>query len=144
MPAENIYTKTEQRKEIKMIYTSYYSNRELMFAPAQLRLVGISNSVPKWFAGEVFKELAPSWEMIHMEDKKEYERLYRSQVLAKLYPCEVMRTLDNSILLCWERPGPFCHRHIVAEWLEKATGKPVQEFRSKYSPEQDAQLTFDF
>jgi uncharacterized protein (DUF488 family) len=23
----------------------------------------------------------------------------------------------NSVLLCWENPGEFCHRRIVASWI---------------------------
>lgn len=38
--------------------------------------------------------------------------------MSKLDPEEIYRKLDNSILLCYEENTEFCHRHIVAAWLE--------------------------
>jgi len=111
-----------------MIFTSYYSNKALKNIGGLFRLVGISQGVPKWYKGEVFKKLAPSWAMVKMKNMDEYTRLYKSQILAKLNPIEIAAQLDNSILLCWEKPGEFCHRRLVAEWLEKATGENVPEF----------------
>jgi hypothetical protein len=35
---------------------------------------------------------------------------------------------DNVILLCYEKPGDFCHRHIVADWLESNFGMRVDEY----------------
>lgn len=37
------------------------------------------------------------------------------------------KELDGSVLLCWEKSGAFCHRRLVAEWLEDAVGEKVQE-----------------
>jgi hypothetical protein len=32
---------------------------------------------------------------------------------------EVLRDLgDDAVLLCYEKPGQFCHRHLVAQWLK--------------------------
>jgi hypothetical protein len=31
-------------------------------------------------------------------------------------------------LLCWEAPGKFCHRRLVAAWLEDALGIDVPEY----------------
>jgi hypothetical protein len=31
------------------------------------------------------------------------------------------------VLLCWEKPGQFCHRHIAAAWLERHGFGPVSE-----------------
>ena len=35
---------------------------------------------------------------------------------------------DNFIMCCWEPPGEFCHRRVVAAWLRKHTGVLVEEF----------------
>ncbi len=32
---------------------------------------------------------------------------------------EVADDLYGKILLCYEKPENFCHRHILAEWLRK-------------------------
>jgi len=34
---------------------------------------------------------------------------------------------EDSILLCWEKSGDFCHRRLVAEWLEKELNVKVNE-----------------
>jgi len=36
-----------------------------------------------------------------------------------LNPVHVADDLEGKVLLCWELPGQFCHRRLVAEWLEK-------------------------
>ena len=43
-----------------------------------------------------------------------------------LDPHEVYKYLDNKILLCYERPEDFCHRHIIANWF-KAYGHECKE-----------------
>ena len=111
-----------------MIQTSYYSNKSLALARGKSRLVGISQGVPKWFSGEVYKALAPTWEMVRMKDMERYIKLYHAQILGKLDPHKTAKLLENSILLCWERPGEFCHRRLVAEWLERETGIIVPEY----------------
>ena len=119
-----------------MIQTSYYSNKDLREVAGTFRLVGISQGVPKWYHGEVFKDLAPTWAMVRMKDMEEYTRHYQGRILKYLNPLEVAEKLNNSILLCWEKPGEFCHRRLVAEWLEAATGEPVPEFQKPKGPEQ--------
>ena len=44
-------------------------------------------------------------------------------------PVKVLEDLggDNFVMLCWEKPGEFCHRTLVGKWLE-AAGADVQEF----------------
>ena len=32
-------------------------------------------------------------------------------------------------MLCWEPPGKFCHRRLVAKWLEEHLGVDVPELR---------------
>ncbi|MGZ4303127.1 MAG: DUF488 family protein [Gaiellaceae bacterium] len=31
------------------------------------------------------------------------------------------------VLLCFEKPGQFCHRRVLAEWWEEQTGQHVPE-----------------
>ena len=114
-----------------MIYTSYYANRNLYGGQLGLRLVGMSLKIPHWFKGGVFRQLAPTPEILSIKTPEIYTRRYRDEVLSELDPLRVAGVLDNSVLLCWESPGKFCHRHIVARWLEDATGCEVPEFGRK-------------
>lgn len=60
--------------------------------------------------------------------QQEYERLYREQVLSKLDPQNIYDMFRNNVLLCWENPGEFCHRRIVAAWLYENLGIIVNEW----------------
>jgi hypothetical protein len=31
------------------------------------------------------------------------------------------------VLLCWERPGEFCHRRLFADWWQQRAGEEVPE-----------------
>jgi hypothetical protein len=88
--------------------------------------------LPKDYA--VFKALAPgAW--FNKVDEAEYRRLYQ-EILDSLNPREVWDELHRlageaePVLLCYEKPGEFCHRRIVAEWFYNELGKMVR----KYAP----------
>ena len=111
-----------------MIQTSYFANRAIR--EAGLRLVAISLDVPRGFQCERYPLLAPTRSMIslaHEGRTDEYTELYTSQVLSHLDAQKVYEELDGAVLLCWETAGKFCHRRLVAEWLEQATGEVVPE-----------------
>lgn len=96
--------------------------------------IAISLYTPKFFKGRAYKKLAPTvqileWWNASAKDSKAqiiYRKLYYRDVLNKLDANEVAKELDGKTLLCYERPGEFCHRHIVAEWLT-AAGYPCKE-----------------
>lgn len=80
----------------------------------------------RYWSGPKYEPLFPTWDMIRMTDEEEYERVYREQILDKLDPLEVYNDLgEDAILLCYESIAKiesgetFCHRHIVAAWLEE-------------------------
>jgi uncharacterized protein (DUF488 family) len=90
--------------------------------------VAISQGVPRWYKGRRYMTLAPPWELVKIEDEKLFRKLYHTHVLAKLEPRTVFNELgENAVLLCWEAPGKFCHRRVVAEWLEKALNVTINE-----------------
>jgi hypothetical protein len=84
----------------------------------------------------IYRRLAPgSW--FNSVSKEEYERLYQAEVLDKLNPQEVwdeLHKLANGaepVLLCYEKPPfddrNFCHRRLIAAWLERELGVEVPE-----------------
>lgn len=82
----------------------------------------------RFFTGRRYKTLAPPEGLIKIKDEALFRKLYKEQVLSKLDPATVYRELgENAVLLCWEAPGKFCHRRVVAEWLEKALMIKVPE-----------------
>jgi uncharacterized protein (DUF488 family) len=95
--------------------------------------VAISLGVPRGWQGRRYKALAPPRDLIKIMEPERFIPLYRAQVLDKLDPMQVIRNLggDNFIMCCWELPGEFCHRRVVAAWLRKRTGVLVEEFNPK-------------
>jgi hypothetical protein len=89
----------------------------------------------------VFKALAPGpW--FNTVSKPKYERLYLAQ-LALLDAGQVAEDLAalagdaEPTLLCWEKP-PFtasnwCHRRLVASWLQQQLGIDVPELEPVHS-----------
>ena len=111
-----------------MILTSYFAKRSVK--KSGLEPIAISLTVPKGYQGKRYMALAPTREMINLAQEgrtEEYTKLYTEQVLSWLDPMKVYQQLDGSVLLCWEKSGSFCHRRLVAEWLEKGTGNKIDE-----------------
>lgn len=118
------------------MYTSYYGALDKL--PKNLRPVAISRQVPKWFTGAVEHRLAPAWKWLQMP-REEYDRRFRKW-LRRLDPWALYQELgDNAVLLCYEAPGKWCHRRLVAEWFENELGIVVPEwgFRRDETPPYD-------
>ena len=121
-----------------MIYTSNFFQQ-----PNDPRHISIAARAPDFFLGDVFSVLYPKWGFFQQykkdHDTLAYTRAYYEQVLSKLNPEEVFSILDklpkDSILVCWEAPGEFCHRRIVAKWLEDNLDIKVPEYDYQMAPE---------
>lgn len=98
--------------------------------------VSIAMRTPSWFRCKKYPPLFPPWELITQYkkdgDKEAYVQAYHEQVLSQLSPQKVYDDLKDSVLLCYEKPGDFCHRRLVAEWLRACLGVVVEEVR--YEP----------
>ena len=110
----------------QVIYTSNFS-----ISGKHPNAVAISRGIPKWFKGRRYLPLAPSWALINKTDPQTFTTLYHEQVLSLLDPKTVLQELgQNPVLLCWEKPGEFCHRMVVAAWLKDSVGVEVGELDS--------------
>ena len=112
-----------------MIYTSYFSKFKGDFGGKKYT-DGVSITLGgHWWKGNKCNELAPTsqilswWKNLTPEEQKTiakqniYKKLYYRDVLSKLNVHEMYKKLDGKVLLCFEKDGDFCHRHIVAEWF---------------------------
>lgn len=96
--------------------------------------VAISRGLPKGWQGRVYRPLAPSWKLVKAGlSQQDFIKAYRAEVLDKLNPHQVLNDLggDDFVMLCWEQPGEFCHRRVVAAWLKKKLGLEVPELNPK-------------
>lgn len=84
---------------------------------------------PGWKGVPVYKRLAPPLWIARLKDRpREFVREYNRHVLSKVNPEKVLDMLSGYVMLCSARPNEFCHRRIVAEWLERSTGVTVPEW----------------
>jgi len=114
------------------MFTSYFWRFHLKEVP---HLVSIAWKTPEWFQGRRYPALAPRGKMLKMPED-EYRRRYQA-ILDRLDPRQVYEDLgEDAVLLCWEQPGEFCHRRLVAAWLERALGVTVPELPGNYNPHQ--------
>ena len=114
-----------------MIYTSYFG--KLNSLPDNVVPISICGKVPDWYNGLEYKKLAPKWsffkEWKENHDNNYYIKCFNEQVLDKLNVLDTIMELSeltrfenryNDIcLICYEKPEDFCHRHLVADWLNR-------------------------
>lgn len=105
-----------------MILTSYFAKYRAF--PADKEPVCIARWAPKATHYPVLMHLAPSLELLKsykqsLINEQQYTEQFNEQ-LSRLDPKQVGEELEGKILLCYEKTGSFCHRHLVAEWLRNA------------------------
>lgn len=94
--------------------------------------ISIANNTPDFYTGQDYPELFPGWDLVNKHKSgditdEEYEAEYFNNILYKLNIDKVFKDLDNKVLLCWCMRGKFCHRRLVALWLEEELGIKVKE-----------------
>ena len=116
------------------IYTSYFAKAAIL-RKAGIVPIGVALWPPRFFRGISMKQVAPRRYML--DDRltdEEYIRMYRSDVLRLVDARSFIQDLERAsrgmdvALCCFEKPGDFCHRHILAKWLNEQTGIEVSEF----------------
>ena len=104
--------------------------------------VAICLHPPANWKGKWYPKLAPLASILRFKDQEEqYTKLYQERVLSILRPHAVYNELgEDAILLCYEEPGEFCHRRLVAAWIEKYLGFQVPEIPAPPKPPSPKQL----
>ena len=87
-----------------------------------------------------YKALAPNWKILDKFKRKviseeKFILAYKEQ-LNKLNPSSVVEHLnlltagEEPVLMCHCSKTKFCHRHLLADWLETQLGIHIKEFDS--------------
>lgn len=119
-----------------MIYTGYYAKLK-KYKEDGLYPIAISGKIPDFYGEAYWDDFAPryedflAWKSGQISDIQ-YNKKYR-EWLDSLNKQEIRDVLDelkdeNIIFLCYEKSGDFCHRHILADWLEENVGAVVEEY----------------
>lgn len=119
----------------KVIYTGYiaqvakYKNAGLdpilITASAKIKLMRISELAPPWIIVDSIKKGKIT--------QAQYTEMYIEHLnkLGVRYLRELIEGLMekyNPILLCYEKPTDFCHRHILAEWIKSNLNIECKEY----------------
>lgn len=116
------------------IFTSYFGNsRKLKEAGVNMICVAIGK--PRFIAGiPQMLNVCPTRYMVsgpcsHDEYLKLYDRILSSQDANQVVKqIEMLSGGKDVALCCYEKPGDFCHRHILAKWITENTGIEITEF----------------
>lgn len=124
------------------IYTSNFARKG-----TDPNAISISRKPPSWFKGEQLLILAPTWDMVMgikkgEIDEEEYTRQY-VKILSEIdhdWNRFFNELKDPTYLLCYESPFDFCHRRILAEWLDVHDHWVIPEWqtREEIQAEEDA------
>jgi uncharacterized protein (DUF488 family) len=119
---------------IKRIFTGNYTDCKAR------NLISISGDKGKsvGFEGKSLTRLAPKrafWNEWHNnigripeeENTKFYIQEYYKQVLSQVDIEELLKDEKDPILLCYERGQDFCHRHVLAEFINIRYGIDVED-----------------
>ena len=128
--------------------TSYYANMKNI--PKDSIKVSISGDIPDYLketVDEWDRRFAPNWSLFkEYKDSPEgltrelqYIKRFKTEVLIENDITEIIKDWGDKhglnqkyVLLCYETPEDFCHRHIVAEALESKYGIEVPELDVDY------------
>lgn len=124
-----------------MIFTSYFA--KIKKFPENVIPVAICAKVPDWYTGLRYSKLAPKYDALMKykvdHNEADYIKCFNSTTLADLDPSTVLGELQflldifygiklddvlfehpdwHVALVCYEKPSDFCHRHLVAKWLQ--------------------------
>lgn len=122
------------------IYTSYFANGAKL-QKAGIMIIGIALYPPKWFSGISNKYVSPSWDILHnSKSEEDYVQRFNSEILARRDPKVFLTAIEkiangkDVALCCFEKPDEFCHRHLVAKWLNEKLGMQIEEYGISHNP----------
>lgn len=109
----------------RRIYTSDFKSIK---GCEELQTVSLSRYPPIWYEGFSYPDFFPPEDIVtlfrnHEITSLEYTTVFVDRILSKLNPQVVIKDLldlapgKDIILCCWGRPDEYCHRHLVASWI---------------------------
>jgi len=117
------------------IYTSYFAKGKTLRAQG-IKMISIALFSPSNIKCSHLMQVAPTYSILYDKYRTEerYTHRYYHEVLGKLNPQEILNMIttigqgQDVALCCYEKPGDFCHRHLLAQWLMDNTGVVIEEF----------------
>ena len=121
------------------VYTSYFAKLKKILDEGYFP-ISITRYPPKGIDVAKLKVFAPSEELLRKIksgeiDETEYEKIYRKEmekfdfnlVWERLEQISEINGKKDLVLLCYEKSGDFCHRHIFASLMAEKTNNRIEE-----------------
>ena len=124
------------------VYTTSFSR--LKSLPEDVIPVCIARYAPKNLRGNIasYPRLFPPQHLLSAYKngkvgQKEYRDTYYREVLSQVGIDKALQDLkgfgNKVALVCYEKAGDFCHRHIVGDWVKYLSGYQVEEIPGEKS-----------
>lgn len=113
------------------IVTSYFANWRKLQKDGYTIVSVAHLSIPNTLR---IQELAPSYDIVRGH-KAGYvsDEIFKDEYLYQLdhvdFTVILPRLHGKVALCCYEKPGDFCHRHILAEYLNNKFNLSIQEYK---------------
>ncbi|AVV51445.1 DUF488 family protein, N3 subclade [Leptospira santarosai] len=118
------------------VYTSYFANVRKL--PEHIVPISIARYARYW-KGLKYFPLAPDADTLKMPLEEYTDRfltkLSKLSVETVILELGILSEGKDFALLCYEKPGDFCHRRLVAEWIEEKTGIKIEEYKAEKQEE---------
>ena len=126
-----------------MIYTSYFAKLKKLQAwmnksKVSVTTMSIASMSPKWYQGLKAVDIPETAIIVPPKrlvidylkgriDSDEYTKVYYKQLQENKKAILLAAScFDDFVLLCYEKPGEFCHRNLLSIWLSD-NGYPCKE-----------------
>lgn len=119
------------------IYTGYFAKLKY-YTNNGLIPISIARKNPEWYIGHSCTYFAPSYDLLSRYRKneissEEYTKIYLNQlnkdtVKEKLDKIESKLGDVSVVLLCYEKPSDFCHRHVLAKYIKDNLNIDIIEY----------------
>lgn len=123
------------------IFTSYFAKVK-MLEKHNIVPIGIALYPPRWFGGQSIKYVAPTYSILKQTaDDEEYTKRYKTEILGNLNLNQFVADLQklsngkDVALCCFEKPAEFCHRQLLAQYMNEH-GFEVKEFEEPKKPKE--------
>lgn len=135
------------------IYTSYFAQTKKL-EELNIQPISVALYTPDWFNNPIMYRLVPPASILHnfkdikrnisgdllsskeelLQAQKQYSIEYITMILKNQDPKHILEMINqwscgkDVALCCFEKAGDFCHRQIIAGWLNKHVNAGVIEY----------------
>ena len=123
------------------IYTSYIAKTKQVIEQGKIP-ISIVRLPQHWMTMQNMPELSPTKELLNgfkygNISEEEFttkfdnylSNISPSNIIGQLEAISMLQGGKDIVLVCYEKTGDFCHRHIISDWLTTNTDYNIEELK---------------